>query len=205
MLDHLVFGVPDLDQGIALIERQTGVRPAFGGRHPGRGTHNALMALGGRQYLEIIAIDPSQTNAPGLLFPELRTLSEPAFVSWAIAVPDIAGAMQKARAAGYETVGPLEGSRARSDGSLLEWKTLRIARPATELLPFFIAWGSDAAHPSQDSPSGCRLASVTLEHPDPAAMSKALQALGAEATVTAGPRVRLRARLDAPKGPVELG
>ena len=43
-MDHLVFAVPDLAEGIELVERQTGVRPRFGGRHPGRSTHDALAA-----------------------------------------------------------------------------------------------------------------------------------------------------------------
>lgn len=205
MLDHLVFGVPNLDQGIAMIERQTGVRPAFGGQHPGRGTHNALLSLGGRQYLEIIAVDPTQADASGLLFPELETLSEPAFVSWAIAVTDIESAAKRARAAGYEAIGPLDGSRARSDGSLLTWKTLRIARPSLGLIPFFIAWGTDAVHPSQDAPSGCSLASLEIEDPDPRKMRQMLKDLGADAPVVPGPRTRLKARLATPRGLVELG
>ena len=76
-MDHLVFGVPDLSPGIELVEHRTGVRARLGGQHPGRGTHNALMSLGGRQYLEIIAIDPTQVEPSELLFPELKNLSEP--------------------------------------------------------------------------------------------------------------------------------
>jgi hypothetical protein len=58
MIDHLVYGVPDLAEAIDVIAQQTGVRARFGGRYPGRGTHNALISLGHRQYLEIIALDP---------------------------------------------------------------------------------------------------------------------------------------------------
>jgi len=81
-MDHLVFGVPDLAQGIDLVERHTGVRARFGGQHPGRGTHNALLSLGEPQYLEIIARDPAQRDAPGLLFHGLEGLSDPRFIAW---------------------------------------------------------------------------------------------------------------------------
>jgi hypothetical protein len=205
-MDHLVFGVPDLAQGIELVERRTGVRASFGGQHPGRGTHNALLSLGGRQYLEIIARDPDQRDAPGLLFPGLEGLSEPRFIAWAVAVKSVADIAKRARAANIVSIGPLDGSRAHSDGSLLTWKTLRIDSPI-EGAPFFIEWRTDAAHPSQNSPSGCRLTSFAIEHTDPERISHVLRSLGAEAEaiITPGSRVRMKARLQTPKGEVELG
>jgi len=42
LIDHLVYATPDLDLGIATIERLLGVRATAGGRHPGAGTRNAL-------------------------------------------------------------------------------------------------------------------------------------------------------------------
>ena len=204
-LDHLVFGVPDLARGIELVERETGVRARFGGQHPGRGTHNALLSLGGRQYLEIIAMDPDQANAPGLLFSELESLSQPKFIAWAVAVESVSDIARRARAANIETIGPLEGSRARAGASLLTWKTLRLAGPSVEGLPFFIEWQEGTAHPSQDAPPGCKLTSFEIEHADPEKIGRMLKSLGAEAIIAPGSRLRLKARLQTPKGEVELG
>jgi Glyoxalase-like domain len=201
-MDHLVFGVPDLEQGIDLVERRTGVRAEFGGKHPGRGTHNALLSFGNRQYLEIIAIDPEQPSTAEVMFAGLRELKEPRFVSWAVAVPDVGEIARRAKAAGIATVGPLDGSRRQADGSMLEWTTLRLASEL-ELAPFFIAWGK-TTHPSETTPEGCRLLSFTIEHPKAEELRKLLAALGAEAHVRAGATPRLTTRLATPKGEVEL-
>src|ERR1700736_1980742 len=72
MLDHILLGCNDLDRGIAYVEERTGVRAAFGGVHPGRGTRNALLSLGERRYLEIMAPDPAQQVT--LQIPRLREL-----------------------------------------------------------------------------------------------------------------------------------
>jgi Glyoxalase-like domain len=80
-LDHIHLGCSDLDRGVAFVEERTGVRAAFGGVHPGRGTQNALLSLGTRRYLEIIALDPKQSGAQQ--YPVITKRIEPRLIGWA--------------------------------------------------------------------------------------------------------------------------
>ena len=74
-LDHLVVACETLGQGEAWLHALAGVAPAAGGAHPGWGTHNRVLRLDARTYLELIAADPSQ-RAPTL--PRPFGLDDPA-------------------------------------------------------------------------------------------------------------------------------
>lgn len=205
-VDHLLLGVGDLDRGIAWVEKRTGIRAVVGGSHPGVGTRNALLSLGGKRYLEIIAPDPTQKTYAFSI--DVRKLAEPRLITWAAGTEDIDSVAKKARAAGYEIFGPREGSRERPDGRRLGWKTLGVLNAlggeGVEPIPFFIEWASDSVHPSRDSPEGCTLRELDFEHPNPASVTEALKKLAIGANVKEGKRVRLTATLLAPKGRVEL-
>ena len=175
ILDHILLGSRDLDEGVAVVEARTGVRAAFGGVHPGRGTQNALLSLGDRHYLEIIAPDPKQAGkvTPMVradLLSHLRSLSEPRLVGWAAHPGNLDVLAEQLRKAGMSFHGPTPGSRQRPDGRLLEWKTLHLDNDESGLLPFFIDWSADSPHPASDAPTGCLLEHFELVSPDPAAL-----------------------------------
>ena len=63
-LDHIVIACADLEQGTAWLRERLGVDPQPGGKHAAMGTHNTLLRLGPRHYLELLAIDPDAEAPP---------------------------------------------------------------------------------------------------------------------------------------------
>jgi hypothetical protein len=204
LLDHILLGSNELRRGIDFVEQHTGVRAAFGGVHPGRGTQNALVSLGERRYLEIIAPDPAQPDANNPLAPGLRSLNEPRLVGWAACLGNIPAFAEKLRIAGITFEGPTPGSRKQANGRLLQWQTLGLADDFSGLLPFFIEWAPGSPHPATDAPSGCSLLQFSVESPDPEILETKLRFLGIELAVEKGARNKLRARVDGSKGTLDL-
>jgi hypothetical protein len=201
-LDHILLGCDDLDRGIAFVETHTGVLARFGGVHPGRGTRNALLALGGRRYLEIIAPDPQQSTL--VRWPELKTMSDPRLLTWAAHPDSIDTLAKRLRDARVAFEGPTDGSRSRPDGKTLHWQTLDLKDDRQGLLPFFIQWSPDSTHPSTDAPQGCNLATFGLFAPDPQELAKTLRLLELDAPVECSDKLQLRARIIGPKGQLDV-
>jgi hypothetical protein len=197
MLDHILLGCSDLDLGIAFVEKHTGVRAAFGGVHPGRGTRNALLSLGEKHYLEIIAPDPQQTGAPDHY--GLQKLTEPRLVTWAVHTDDIVSTAHRAVAAGFAIDGPNDGSRARPDGVLLRWKSFSLKNMEGSPLPFFIEWDRATVHPSADAPSGCTLLRFAVQTTHRIGLLESFRRLGVEVRVEHAQREQLFAQVSGPK------
>jgi len=208
MLDHLLLGCSDLHAGIAFVEKQTGVRAAIGGVHPGRGTRNALLALGPLHYLEIIAPDPAQADVldAGKGLPAiLKKLTAPTLVDWAVHTSDIVGVAERWQKVGITFSGPTPGSRARPDGKMLHWRTLNVNDDRGGLIPFFIQWSDGTIHPSLDAPKGCTLASFAVVSPETASLAAEFAKLGITAQVANDNIAHLRATITGPKGVLQLG
>ena len=201
VLDHILLGCSDLDGGIAFVEKHMGVRAAFGGVHPGRGTRNAVLSLGERsreelnprRYLEIIAPDPQQPNAADNY--GLRKLTEPRLIGWAAHPGDLSELASRLRKGNIAFDGPNPGSRKRPDGRLLQWKTLNLQDNRDGLLPFFIEWSADTVHPSVDAPRGCHLARFELLTPNPEELSSTAAVMGLGVEIAKSDKPQLRATI----------
>jgi hypothetical protein len=209
-IDHIIYATRDLQVTIDALERLVGVRPAIGGQHPGRGTHNALLSLGPGVYLEIIGPDPLQPDPEKARSFGIDQLSGPRLVTWAARPASLDDVVQSARAAGYDPGEIQVGGRDRPDGVHLAWRSsIRPEKergrlgPGDGLVPFLIEWG-DTSHPSQAAPSGCRLLSLQGKHPEAAAINELLATLGVDFHVTEATEVALVATLATPNGEITL-
>ena len=159
-VDHIVLAAKDVERAKAAFEALTGVTPAYGGAHVGRGTCNYLVGLGGASYLEIIGLDPEQDTEAlkgKISFGVDEMGDEARLMSWAAAtdkLDSIAGAA--------DWVGsPFSMSRATPSGETLEWSLATSFGSADEqpkdnaqgLLPFFIDWRGTPLHPAGKSNS----------------------------------------------------
>ncbi|MEZ5261027.1 MAG: VOC family protein [Acidimicrobiia bacterium] len=205
VIDHLVYATPDLDGTVDALSELLGVRAVPGGRHVGRGTHNALLGLGGRTYLEVIGPDPAQQVPPGTPLPfRIDRLEAPALVWYAVATDRLAELVAELRGDGFDPGDPLDMQRARPDGVLLRWRLATHADiPHGGVVPFLIDW-LDSPHPSADVPQGVRLVELRATHPDADRLRPWLARTGDPVALTAGAQPGLSALLDTPKGPITL-
>jgi catechol 2,3-dioxygenase-like lactoylglutathione lyase family enzyme len=205
--DHLVVVAGDLRSGSDWVEERLGVRPQPGGKHVAMGTHNALLALGGHLYLELIAVDPDGIS-PGrprwfdLDEPRMRAaLAEgPHLAHWVARTRDIDAAAVRLPDLGVPT------TMSRGDR---KWRITIPAdghRPGRGLVPTLIQW-PDARHPTDNMPdSGCRLVAIAGEHPEPALVRGELAILGLSETmkVTYGKSPRIAAMIRTSRGVATL-
>jgi len=174
-VDHIMLGVRDLDEGMAEFQRLTSVTPQRGGRHPGRGTENALVSLGDNTYLEIIAPQREGKGDESFLA-DLRALPHLTPVGWAARVDDVAAMRSQLARAGVKPSEPAAGSRQTPDGALLRWVTFGVE--GSDASPFFIRWDPATVHPSRSAPTGCVLRTLALADPEAGTIAHLLAAAG---------------------------
>lgn len=197
-IDHVILGIDDLDRGVKAFEAATGVKPVYGGKHPG-GTHNALVSLGDEIYLEVLAVQEGVTvqgDSAGLK--EMKTLTP---IGWAVSSKATAQLRNRLSAAGIAVSEPVGGSRITPTGSKLSWQSFLLDESSPEV-PFFIVWSEQTAHPSTTSPSGCKLQQWSIASPRAKDLEKLRQALDLRVHVAEAEAPSMRLSLTCPKGAV---
>ncbi len=181
-VDHFVLAAPDLQRACDDFEATTGVRPAFGGAHAGRGTHNALVAFENGSYLEIIAPDPAQ-QATSMSQP-MALLARPTLMHWAVRCSGTAALSQRLRELGWAPTEIQRMSRTPPNAAKLEWELFGLKdHRYGGLAPFFIDWFA-CPHPATTSPSVGPMTSVRLALPDPEPLRTMMSALGLDDAVS---------------------
>lgn len=199
-MDHLVYATPDLAATVADFAASTGLKPAPGGAHPGRGTRNELIGLGPGRYLEIVGPDPEQGIVPRLF--GIDQLSAPRLVTWAIRPRDLDAAVAEARAAGFDPGDPEAMHRSSPEGERLDWRLTRVMAEPSGVVPFLIDW-QQTPHPSTRGLPEADLVSFEAWAPEPLEIRRLLAAVGAELPISAG-EAGLSAVLETPRGRIRL-
>jgi hypothetical protein len=134
--DHAIYAVRDFEAAAGRLWDQFGLAAVPGGRHAGWGTGNWIVPLG-PSYIELIGIVDPVEASQGLLGPHVTSVLRDGerFIGWVVR-PD-----RFDEAVARLGLVPSEGSRARSDGTIVRWRT---ADPAVTMAdpsrPFFIEW-----------------------------------------------------------------
>ena len=142
-LDHVLIAVADLDAAARQVEARFGLASVEGGRHQGLGTANRIVPLG-ETYLELVAVvDDAEAEASG--FGSWVTGGDlPRLLGWCVRTDDLD---EVADRLGLTIA---NGSRARPDGTVLNWRMAGLELSAEEpSLPFFIEWGADTPYPGE--------------------------------------------------------
>lgn len=204
-LDHLAIRAPSLDEGVAYVAGALGVAPGAGGRHERMGTHNRLLRLGERCYLEVIAVDPQAPDPGRKRWFGLDQGCAAELITWVARTDDIHAAKWP-------------GTPERMTRGALHWLitvTADGSMPMDGVAPTLIQWPG-AEHPADRMPDlGCRLGRLEGFHPQADEIQAMLERIGfagpfkvfssrekylvAHIDTPAGPR-RLESRLEVPHG-----
>ena len=208
-LDHITVIAPTLTEGVAHVQNCLGIEVPFGTRHDYMGTHNHRLQLGNAVYLEIVALDP-HGRAPGRprwfgLDSQEKVRSDwsegrrlRGWVANTDAIDSVVSTHRKifGDVVPLPTASPSFAFAIPKDGSL----------PLDGAAPSLIDHWGDPTSMAEIPDLGARLKSLTLEHPDPAAIEQLYRdlAIGRPPTIVKGVEVRYRAQIETPSGLKEL-
>jgi hypothetical protein len=209
-LDHIIWACDDLERGSRRFEALTGVSPRYGGVHASGLTHNALVAVGPRCYLEILAPTGPETPGEDDWCRLARAAHEPRILTYCVrSSRPLSELAPIAEGLGAKKAGVLSNGRTTPEGVRLNWQWLGPTIDRFGLaFPFFIDW-LDSPHPADSAAAAqnrgeIRLQDFAVGHPDAAELQLILSKLGVSIDTYAAARVEFRVRLQTPLGAVSL-
>jgi hypothetical protein len=162
-IDHVVWGVDDLDRAAEEVQERYGLASVPGGRHPGWGTANRIVPLGD-SYLELLAVvDPDEAAADPVGSGYARHIrAASGLMLWCLATDELDAVAARLG------LGIQAKSRVLPDGTRIGWRSAGLpAALENPSLPFFIEWDVAPEHhpgrmeaPDAATPQG--IVSVTV-------------------------------------------
>lgn len=207
-IDHIVLGIQDLDRGSEEVYRLTGVRPKYDGRDAEQGTHSAIISLGDKSFLEIIAPDPKADTDD--MDPELaaktrdRLASMPALTpfAWAIGTGNIELSRNISTRAGSRTTDVRDRVRSRSMGREIGWSWFAVRSPESTVSPSFVHWHDPKKRPQNRAPGDCELRELRADSRFYKVLHNLIAATQVDADTVHSEDESLTFTLDCPRGEV---
>nr|WP_238528011.1 VOC family protein [Aquimarina agarivorans] len=205
-IDHIVYTVFDLDAAIQFFTKKIGVTPIFGGYHKNQGTKNALINLSDECYLEILAIDNTNTSIKPPRWMGVDVLKKNQITRFALKSKALKKESKILKLYDSKMGIISNGLRQTSNGNILKWElTLPLPKPEVEIFPFLIDWSGSKTHPSLQLPQmDCKLIKFYGTHPNPKKFDRLFEMLDFSIQIKKDKKISLQMILDTPKGLVTL-
>lgn len=202
IIDHLVYAVPDLDAAIAQVGASLGITPTIGGRHLDQGTKNALLHIGDKTYLEIIAVDEENTAVQAPRWMAVDQLTKPRLTRWSLKSDNLEKDTAVLQIYKQELGWIHTGARQTTAGDTLRWRmSLPQASPLVEIVPFFTDWGEFTVHPCDSLRPACFISSIAFAHPQASEMERLFTKLGLEGiALNEGKEANISVTINGPAG-----
>lgn len=138
-IDHVLYGVRDLEVAAGRLEADYGLTAAGGGSHGELGTANRLIPLGD-QYLELITVADAASQHPLAVVLGAWIAEGDRFFSMAIEIDDVNATADRLGSS------VLDGTRTGPEGASVAFRLAGFETALAEQVPFFIEWGEGREH-----------------------------------------------------------
>lgn len=204
-IDHIVYTVPDLTAAIEWFEAISGIRPVFGGYHTTQGTKNAIINLGNKRYLELLAADDTNLAISSPRWMGVDFLKQAQITRWSLKSENLP--KDSLLVKNYQTeMGIIQGGqRKTARGNILTWEMIMpLAAPEVEIIPFMTDWQNSAVHPTDVLPEQCQLIDLKFTHPTPNLLEPTFQKLSLDSVIVRDTKMSIKASIQCPNGIIEI-